>query len=164
MKTIGNALKKASLISLLLLPLLAAPLAYASPPATATGTYTFSVVYTGSRSADGNTIYTFTATTVDSGGLNGILSWSSGTLVTHADGTTTLHGSGTYTGTVLGSATGTMQFSAVGQGVGSTGQGSAVFVQGTGGLAGLTVQGTFVDTFTSATNGFGTYTFQVVSH
>lgn len=148
---------------MLLAPILLAPLAFATQPTTATGSFTFSLVYTGSRTADGNIISTFIGTTVDSGGLVGTLA-STGTLVSHADGTANVRASGTYTGTALGSSAGTMSFTFDCQSAAGVFHCNAVFERGDGGLSGYQIQGTATGAFSSATTGAGTYSFQVHSN
>ena len=160
---IEKVVKQAGLISLLALPLLMAPLAYAAQPTTATGTFTFSLAYTGSQTAGTNTISTFTGTTVDSGDLVGTLA-STGTLVSHADGSANVQASGTYTGTALGSASGTMSFTFACQSIAGVFSCNVVFERGTGGLTGYHIQGIASGVFSSATAGAGTYAFQVTSN
>ena len=151
------------LLSILLLsPLLLAPIAYAMQPTAATGTFKFSLVYTGSQTADSNTILTFTGTTIDSGGFVGTLA-STGTLVSHEDGSANVRASGTYTGTVLGSAPGTLSFTFDCQSIAAAVECNAVFERGTGGLAGYQAQGIAEGVFSSATAGAGTYSFDVHS-
>ena len=90
--------------------------------------------------ADGNTIVT--ATEVQT--LTGVLA-----------GTFTAHDTGTIDG-----RTGSITISGASSGTGTTGTGQIVGDGGTGGLAGLHLQGTFQPVITSATTAEGSYSIQ----
>jgi hypothetical protein len=112
-------------------------------------------------SAGGNTIWHNTGTHVISGDIVGTVQWS-GTLIVHADGTDNFEAQGTFTGSILGSSLGTMSFKFEGQGSGAAFHGNFVQGQGTGGLSGMHVQGTFTGSFTSLTTAVGSVTGKVV--
>src|SRR5712692_1479349 len=144
MKNLGSALLLLASLSLML----AAPVAYGSPPIQANGTATFipgSVINT--TTADGNTIITYNFVEVDTGTFVGTRVGVERDVI-HPDGTATFHGVGTFTGTVDGRAgTATLiaqgTYSVIVCGPGTT-SGSFVFMAGTGGLATLRGQGSFV--------------------
>jgi hypothetical protein len=144
------------------LPLLASLLlpagANASTLPAGSGSFTATGQVISIRQADGNTIVT--ATEVQS--LTGVLTGTrvaSGTMTFHPDGTFTAHDSGTFTGTVDG-RTGSIVISGASSGTGNSGSGQLVGDRGTGGLAGLHLEGTFQPVITGPTTAEGTYSVQ----
>jgi len=138
------------LASLLLLP----ASANASTLSSGSGSFTATGEVIGIQQADGNTIVT--ATEVQT--LTGVLSGTrvaSGITIFHPDGTFTAHDSGTFTGTIDG-RTGSITISGASSGTGNTGSGQIVGDRGTGGLAGLHLQGTFQPVITGPTTAEGT--------
>ena len=132
--------------------------ASASALSSGSGSFTTTGQVISVRQADGNTIVT--ATEVQT--LNGVLTGTrvaSGTMTFHPDGTFTAHDTGTFTGTVEG-RTGSITISGASSGTGTTGTGQIVGDRGTGGLAGLHLQGTFQLAITSSTTAAGTYSAQ----
>ncbi len=142
------------LASLLLLPA-----AHASTLSSGSGSFTATGQVISVRQADGNTIVTATEVQTLTGVLVGIRV-ASGIMVFHPDGTFTAHDSGTFTGTVDG-RTGSITISGASSGTGNTGSGQIVGDRGTGGLAGLHLQGTFRPVITSSTTADGTYAVQL---
>lgn len=124
------------LASLLLLP----AGANASTLSSGSGGFTTTGEVISVRQADGNTIVT--ATEVQT--LTGVLA-----------GTFTAHDTGTIDG-----RTGSITISGASSGTGTTGTGQIVGDGGTGGLAGLHLQGTFQPVITSATTAEGSYSIQ----
>jgi len=155
MKVLTAALAALPLLaSLLLLP----SSANASALSSGSGSFTATGQVISVHQADGNTIVT--ATEVQS--LTGVLTGTrvaSGTMTFHPDGTFTAHDTGTFTGTVDG-RTGSITISGASSGTGNTGSGQIVGDRGTGGLAGLHLQGTFQPMVISATTADGTYSIQ----
>ena len=151
---------KAALAALpLLASLLWLPLgAHASTSSPGSGSFTATGEVISVQQADGNTIVTATEVQTLTGVLTGTRV-ASGTMTFHPDGTFTAHDSGTFTGTIDG-RTGTITISGASSGTGGTGTGQIVGDQGTGGLAGLHLQGTFQPVVTSATTAKGTYSIQ----
>ena len=139
------------LASLLLLP----ASANASTLSSGSGSFTTTGEVISVRQADGNTIVTATEVQILTGALNGTR-LATGIQIFHPDGTFTAHDSGTFTGTVSG-RTGTIIISGASTGVGNIGNGQIVGDQGTGGLAGLHLQGTFQPVIISATEADGSY-------
>ena len=123
----------------------AAP-ASATPPSPVNGLFSVvSSTTTSTRSADGNTFVTLARTTAFSGTITGMAS-DTATVVFHSDGTTSGNGAGTCLCTVDG-RTGTIQYSFVGSGIFQvSGSGQYFLGRGTGGLAGLHVEGPFTAT------------------
>lgn len=160
MKT-KNALKQVGIASLLLLPLVMIPVAYATQPTTVIANFTFAVTPTSVSSAGGNTIESFTDVIILTGGAVGTVNCA-GLLIVHPDGTYNYNCSGTFTGTVTGgSGPGTASVTFAGNGAGASSTAHEVWGSGTGGLTGLHAQITVVASFTSATTGVGTKTMQV---
>jgi hypothetical protein len=145
------------------LPLLALLLALpagagASTLSSGSGSFTATGEVISVHQADGNTIVT--ATEVQT--LTGVLSGTrvaSGITIFHPDGTFAAHDSGTFTGTIDG-RTGSITISGASTGTGNTGTGQIVGDRGTGGLAGLHLQGTFQPVVLSATDAGGTYSIR----
>lgn len=142
------------LASLLLLP----AGANASTLSSGNGSFTATGEVISVQQADGNTIVTATEVQTLTGVLTGTRV-ASGTMTFHPDGTFTAHDTGTFTGTI-GGRTGSITISGASTGTGNTGTGQIVGDQGTGGLAGLHLQGTFQPVVTSATTAEGTYAIQ----
>jgi hypothetical protein len=145
------------------LPLLASLLwlpagANASILSTGTGSFTATGEVISVQHADGNTIVTATEVQTLTGVLTGTRV-ASGTMTFHPDGTFTAHDTGTFTGSSDG-RTGSITISGASTGTGNTGTGQIVGDRGTGGLAGLHLQGTFQPVVTSATSAEGTYSIQ----
>jgi hypothetical protein len=162
LKNVEKAMRNTGFASLLLLPLLLAPLAYASTPATTiTVTFTFNITPTSVTTHGGNTITTFTDVIILAGGAVGTINCA-GVLVTHSDGSYKYRCDGTLKGTVTGgSGPGTASIHFKGSGTGATSEAHEVWDHGTGGLRGLHAHGTVVATFTSATGGYGSKTLHV---
>jgi hypothetical protein len=112
--------------------------AYATPPTSGSGTFTItSYVITSTTYAGGNTIYTATGTSMNTGAFAGPFSATFRDVV-HADGSSSETASGTFTGTVGGSASGTATcISPANSEPLNTIGGIFVCEHGTGGLAGL---------------------------
>ena len=142
------------LASLLLLP----ASANASSLSSGSGSFTATGEIISIQQADGNTIVTATEVQTLTGTLTGTRV-ASGTMTFHPDGTFTAHDTGTFTGTVDG-RTGSITISGASSGTGNTGSGEIVGYQGTGGLAGLHLQGPFFPTVESATTAEGTYSIR----
>jgi hypothetical protein len=144
------------------LPLLASlfllPAAHASTLSSGSGSFTATGEVISVRQADGNTIVTATEVQTLTGVLTGTRV-ASGIMIFHPDGTFTAHDTGTFTGAVDG-RTGSITISGASSGTGNTGSGQIVGDRGTGGLAGLHLQGTFQPVVTSATTADGTYSVQ----
>ena len=141
------------LASLLLLPA-----AHASTLSSGSGSFTTTGDVISVRQVDGNTIVTATEVQTLTGVLSGTRT-ATGIQIFHPDGTFTAHDSGTFTGTVDGN-TGSISISGASSGTGNTGSGQIVGDRGTGGLAGLHLQGTFQPVITSSTTAEGTYSVQ----
>jgi hypothetical protein len=135
--------------------------AAASPPTSASGTFSYIGSSSSScRAAGGNTICFDPAVLVTYTGTFSGTSIQPGTLTIHADGSANFHGVGTFTGTVNGTP-GTVTLEANGDGT-STGQFEAVNVStgGTGALANL--HAVLDQVGTVGVNGpLGTYTGQI---
>ena len=89
------------LLPLILSLVLLMPIASASTPASATGSFTATVTITSISQADGNTIITAIETQTLSGFLTGTRI-ANGVEIIHPDGTFNAHDTGTFTGTVNG--------------------------------------------------------------
>ena len=111
--------------------------AAASPPTSASGTFSYSGDPTGCRPAGGNTICAFAPTVVTYTGTFDGTSTGPNTLTIHADGSANFHGFYTFTGTVNG-IPGTVTFEANGAGTSDLQfQATLTSVRGTGALANL---------------------------
>jgi hypothetical protein len=106
----------------------------------------------------GNTIVTATEVQPITGVLNGVRT-AEGITIFHANGEFEAHDTGTFTGTVDGRF-GTLTISGASSGVGNTGNGTFVGTNGTGGLAGLHVEGKFQPVITGPTTAEGTIEVQ----
>jgi hypothetical protein len=138
--------------------LLTPAVANASTLSSGSGSFTAAGEIVSIKQADGNTIVTATEVQTLTGALTGTRV-ASGITIFHPDGTFTAHDTGTFTGTVDG-RTGSITISGASTGTGNTGNGQIVGDQGTGGLAGLHLQGTFQPTVTGPTTADGTYSIQ----
>jgi hypothetical protein len=130
------------LVSLLLLPAV-----HASTLSPGSGSFTTTGEVISIRQADGNTIVTATEVQTLTGVLTGTR-LATGIQIFHPDGTFTAHDTGSIT------------ISGASSGAGNAGSGQIVGDRGTGGLAGLHLQGTFQPVITSATTADGTYSAQ----
>ena len=142
--------------SALAIPGFSKPDAIATAPITGTGGFAPAArrVTISTRSADGNTIVTQIQQFTDTGVISGSET-DTVTFTFHADGTFTLRADVPFTGTLAGrSGTLTQRFQGTGNPVSF--QGQLETLGGTGGLATLHGQSTFVG---SATAGAGTYVF-----
>ena len=146
------------LLPLILSLVLLMPIASASTPASATGSFTATVTITSISQADGNTIITAIETQTLSGFLTGTRI-ANGVEIIHPDGTFNAHDTGTFTGTVNGRS-GTAIITGSSTGTGASGTGQFVVEQGTAGLAGLHAQGIFQPTVTGPSTVTGTYSLQ----
>ncbi len=143
----------------LLVPLLLLPAsANASTLSAGSGSFTTTREGISVKQAGGHTIVTATEVQTLTGALSGTRT-ATGIEIFHPDGTFTASDSGTFTGTI-GGRTGSITISGTSPGVGNTGNGHIVGDQGTGGLAGLHLEGTFQPVITSATTAGGTYAIQ----
>jgi hypothetical protein len=118
--------------------LIAAPGAVASPPTTASGTFTYtSSTFDSTRTAGSNTIIDLSATVSYTGTYSGT-STVEGTLIFHADGSANFHDVETFTGTVNG-VPGTVTFNLAGRnGPGFTNfHATDTIISASGNLAGL---------------------------
>ena len=145
------------LLPLLLSLVLLMPIASASTPASATGSFTATVTITSISQADGNTIITAIETQTLSGFLTGTRI-ANGVEIIHPDGTFNAHDTGTFTGTVNGMS-GTAVITGSSTDTGASGSGQFV-EQGTAGLAGLHAQGIFQPMVTGPSTVTGTYSLQ----
>jgi len=146
------------LLPLLLSLILLIPIASASTSASATGSFTATVIITSIGQADGNTIITAIETQTLSGFLTGTRI-AEGVEIIHPDGTFNAHDSGTFTGTVNG-ISGTAVLTGSSTGTGTFGSGQFAVDLGTAGLVGLHAQGTFQPTVTGPSTVTGTYSLQ----
>jgi Protein of unknown function (DUF3224) len=143
----------------LLAPLFLLPAsANASTLSSGSGSFTATGEVISVQQANGNTIVTATEVQTLTGVLTGTRV-ASGTMTFHPDGTFTAHDTGTFTGTIDG-RTGSITISGASSGTGNTGSGQIVGDRGTGGLAGLHLQGTFQPMITGPTTADGTYSIQ----
>jgi len=155
MKVLKAVLAALPVLAVLLLP---AAGASASALSSGSGSFTTTGQVISVRQADGNTIVTAAEVQTLTGALSGNR-MATGIEIFHPDGTFTAHDSGTFTGTVEG-RTGSITISGASSGTGTTGSGQIVGDRGTGGLAGLHLQGTFQPVITSSTTAEGTYSVQ----
>src|SRR5207253_9690854 len=114
--------------------------AAASPPTSASGTFTYtSSTFNNMRQAGGNTIIDLSATVSYTGTFSGT-SVVQGTLIIHADGTANFHDVETFSGTVNG-VPGSVTFNLAGTGSlappSGSFRGTDVIVSGTGDLTKL---------------------------
>ncbi len=141
-------------------PAAAAAPASATPGSAVNGTFTTSPsTMTSTRTVGGNTFVTFARTPSFSGTISGTAS-DTATVVFHPDGTTSVNGQGTCLCSVDG-RTGTIHYSFEGAGIYLvSGSGQYLLDRGTGGLAGLHLEGPWTANVGWATvNLGGTYHF-----
>ena len=153
--------RQSRVVGLIVALLLTLPVVVASadPPTTATGTYTVTAqTIHSSEPAGGNTIIVQTTTYSIEGDFVGVCV-EVVRVVLRSTGEFTLKGQGVFTGT-LGEASGTLEPTLVGTGNVETGafEGHLTFLSGTGGLANLHGQGTFVGTVLT-----GDYSLRILS-
>jgi hypothetical protein len=164
-RLVPRSMKARRSLRVAMLPLLSVfwlvlgPVAYADEtfPATGTDEITFSPVST--RTADGNTFIDFTYVESWQGTIVGTRV-GSGSLVIHPDGSLNAKASGVFTGTIAGlSGTATMNATASG----TFASASAIFTvtDGTGGLAGVHVQGSDMGSAIGPTTFAATYSAKV---
>jgi len=148
-------------ILLMTLALLApiAPFAHASPPTTATGTFTASFTVLSVTTAGGNTIITVNETATLTGSFVGTRI-AQGSEIIHPDGSFVAMDTGTFTGTLNG-ALGTLVITGHSTGVGGTGAGGFVVNDGTGALEDVHGYGPFQFTATGPTSTTGTYSVTI---
>ena len=118
------------------------PLAQATPPTTAEGTWTYTQAITSARYADGNLILTVTENRVWIGTFEGTSAPDVIRGVIHSNGKLTFDGLINFEGTV-GTASGTLVIHVSGRGTLSEFYGQWVILSGAGGLANLRGQGAF---------------------
>jgi len=152
---------KTTLLLPLLLPLLTIPLASATIPTLATGSFTASFTVLSITSSDGNTVITVSETATLTGPFTGTRT-AVGFEIVHPDGTFNAHDTGTFTGTVNG-ASGTLVITGDSTGLGATGSGQFTVGQGTAALEGFHAQGPFQFIATGPTTTSGTYSVQLHS-
>jgi hypothetical protein len=154
-------LKTIVILSLPVLLLLLAPVAYALPfggsNKVATGTFSESVTVTGATVVGTGELVTDTVITRFSGDMVGI-AVSSGSEMVYPNGSAVFEASGTFVGSIMGSPLGAFHETYSGTGMGANFQGHGEDRDGKGGLFGLTGVGSFQGMFTSATTATGTYT------
>ena len=136
--------------------------AAASPPTSASGTFTYtSCVPNSTQVVGGNTIIDFTCTIAYTGTFSGT-STLQGPLTIHADGSTNFHGTETFTGTVSG-ISGTFTFRDASLGTAASFQETNVIVNGTGALSDLHGVLTSLGTVPAPPGiPYGTYTGQIL--
>ena len=136
--------------------------AAASPPTSASGTFTYtSSTFNSVREADGNLIIDLSATVSYTGTFTGT-STVEGTLILHANGSANFHDVETFTGTVNG-VSGTVTFNLNGRNGPSLDiTATDTIISATGDLAGL--HGVLSEVATLGANGpVGTYSGQIQS-
>jgi hypothetical protein len=134
----------------------------ASPPTSASGTFTYtSCIPNSTRVVGADTIIDFTCTVAYTGTLSGT-STLQGPLIIHADGSTNFHGTETFTGTVNG-VPGTVTLNDASLGTSTAFRETNVLLGETGALA--TVRGVLTSSGTVPAGGipFGTYAGQIQS-
>ena len=150
--------------ALAIVALVAAPSAVASPPTTASGSFTYlSSTFNSVRPAGGNTIIDLSATGAYTGTFSGTSSVE-GRLIFHADGSANFHDVETFTGTVNG-VSGTVTFNLTGRnGPGFTNfHATDTIISASGGLAGLHGVLNWEDVTLNMANGpFGTYSGKIL--
>ncbi len=145
------------LIALTFVPIFS--IAHASRPSNGSGGFTSTSTPTNVRMAGPNTIIHATASFTATGTFAGTCDGTSDA-VTLANGRAITHGVCTFTGSVNDkSGTAVFRFQATGQG--TSFHGTFVLGDGSGGLAGLHVTGTFQGMATGPSSAMGTYTAQV---
>lgn len=141
------------------LAVVSAPTVYASAPTPASGSFAATIAPVETRSADGNTVISFTFVETFQGTLTGSRV-GSGRLLIHPDGTINVRVSGLFTGSI-GGASGSAILSDSASGSFSAFAANFVVTDGTGGLAGVHVEGTAAGAATGPATFAGTYAGQV---
>ncbi len=135
------------------------PFAHATPPTTATGTFTASFTVLSVTTAGGNTIIAVNETATLTGSFAGTRI-AQGSEIIHPDGSFIASDTGTFTGTLDG-ALGTLVITGHSTGVGGTGAGGFVVNDGTGALEDIHGYGPFQFTATGPTSTTGTYSVTI---
>ena len=154
-----KTMRKLAFFFLLPVLLLLLPVASASTPMTASGNFTAgapSNVQT--RSEGGNMFTSYDITFSLTGDISGRCTGSE-TIVAHPDGSVTLQGTCTFNGSI-GQKSGMSDFRFNGFGTFSSLTGTFGNTNGSGGLAGLHVQGTFLSTQANAGSYSATFHFE----
>jgi hypothetical protein len=141
------------------LAVVSAPAAYAAAPTPASGSFAATISPVGTRSADGNSVISFTFVETFQGTLTGTRV-GSGLLLIHPGGTINVRVSGLFTGSI-GGASGSAIFSDSASGTFSAFASNFVVTDGTDGLAGVHVEGTGAGAATGPATFAGTYSGQV---
>ena len=154
-------MKRIAILSLPVLLLLLAPVAYAFPfadsNAIVTGTFSESINVTDTTTVGNVLLITDTTVTTFSGGMGGIAVFSVSEVV-YLNGSSAFHASGTFVGKMPGSAPGTYYETYSGTGMGALFQGHGEVRDGHVGFAGLIGVQSFHGTYTSETTATGVYT------
>ena len=146
-----------SLLAAIALLCLGGTTAVASPPVSGTGTFNFNFTPISSRSADGNTFFSFIFHETISGIYSGTRVGQA-ELVVHPDGTVNATDSGVFSGTFAGSAPGTAILSVEAAGTFAALSAQGQFSNGTAGLNGIHGQVFGSAAATGPTSLAGTYT------
>lgn len=154
-----DLLRLAALPFTLAVWLAVAPAAYAGEPTQGVGTFTVSFSPVFERMANGNTFldYTFVENSL---GIADGTRIGTGEVVIHADGSLNTSNTGTFTGSIAG-VSGTTEMDYRGSGTFALAEGSYTATHGTGGLAGVHVEGTDSGSATGPTTLAGTNSFKV---
>src|SRR5205809_3023136 len=131
------------------------PFAHATPPTTATGTFTASFTVLLVTTAGGNTIIAVNETVTLTGSFAGTRI-AQGSEIIHPDGSFIASDTGTFTGTLDG-ALGTLVIAGHSTGVGGTGAGGCVVNEGTGALEDSHGYGAFQLSGTGPSRATGTF-------
>lgn len=132
----------------------------AEEPTPVSGTFSATISPFATRSADGNTFIDFTFVEQFQGTISGTRV-GTGLLIIHPDGTVNVRDSGLFSGSIDGSS-GSAVLSASISGTFASIAANFVVTDGTGGLAGVHVQGTGGGGATGPTTFAGTYSGQMV--
>jgi hypothetical protein len=135
--------------------------AYAAAPTPASGSFAATISPVGTRSADGNTIISFTFVETFQGTLTGTRV-GSGRLLIHPDGTINARVNGLFTGSI-GGASGSAILNSSVSGTLSAFAANFVVTGGEDGLAGVHIEGTAAGAATGPATFAGTYSGQVTS-
>ena len=154
-------MKSVAILSLSVLLLLLAPVAYAFPfadhSAIVTGTFYESINVTGTTTVGNILLITDTTVTTFSGDMGGVAVFSVSEAV-YLNGSSTFHASGTFVGKMPGAAPGTYYETYSGTGMGALFQGRGEVRDGHVGFDGLMGLQSFHGTYTSETTATGVYT------
>ncbi len=148
---------KIALLALAFLSLVS--VANASKSSTGTGSFTATSNVVNMRSAGPNTVFDSKVSFTATGFFTGTCVGTSHS-VSRSNGQSTTHGSCTFTGSISDKS-GTVIFRLQATGEGASFQGRFVGGQGSGGLAGLHITGTFQGMGTGVTTSAGTYSAKV---